>query len=281
MPTYEKVAIIGVGLMGGSIGKALLSKGLSKQVVGIGRRQSTLDKAQNVGAITHSTCDLAEGVDAAELVIVCTPVSQVISDVVQALAKTGENTLVTDVGSTKAEICRMVSQQSEQSQRFVGSHPLAGNHLTGPENSLADLYTDKIVVITPTTETESTFLAATTEFWQALGAKVIEMTPEKHDEALAKTSHLPHLIASAVAASTPDECLSLAASGWADTTRVAAGDPDLWTQIFAQNKTELVGSLEGLIAELQQIRKNLNSEDWEQVTEFLAKAKRKRDALGN
>jgi len=290
MPPYQKdaaqsvapkVTIVGVGLIGGSIGLALRKRGLAKQIVGVGRRQVSLDRALDCGAIDSATTDLAAGVAEADVVIVATPVASVVDDVCRALAAAPAGVLVTDVGSTKADICTAVAKNDVASTNFVGSHPLAGDHRSGPEHARADLLDGKTVVVTPTEATplETTERAKT--FWKSLGARVVQMPPEQHDRALATTSHLPHLVASALAASTPEEWLPLAATGWADTTRVAAADPKLWAQIFAQNTPGVVEALDRLIEQLQTTRANLVADDVPQIEKFLHQAKRTRDALGN
>lgn len=281
MTAYQNVAIIGVGLIGGSIGLALRERRLADRVIGVGRRQSSLDKALKCGVIHTATTDLSEGVSAAEVVVVATPVGSVIADVCRVLAAAPQAALVTDVGSTKAEICTGVAAEADNCGSFVGSHPLAGDHRTGPENARADLLQDKVVVVTPTSETPEATTRKSHEFWRRLGAEVVEMSPLEHDRALATTSHLPHLLASAMAAITPPEWLPLSATGWADTTRVAAGDPGLWTQIFSQNSQQVVESLDKLIEQLQSARHSLVNDDQAQLEHFLLDAKRIRDALGN
>lgn len=282
MPTYRNVAILGVGLIGGSIGLALRQRGLAGEVVGIGRRQASLDKALAHGAVDRATTDLAEGAAAAEVVVIATPVDSVVEDVCRAVAAAPSTAWVTDVGSAKAAICGQVETRlADAAKRFVGSHPLAGDHRCGPENASASLLTGKTVVVTPYETTPTALAKRAAEFWQALGASVTTMSPAQHDQALAATSHLPHLVASALAASTPVEWLPLAASGWADTTRLAAADPALWTQIFAQNQADVLESLDRFIEQLKQLQTALVDQRWSQIQDQLQQAKRMRDALGN
>ncbi|NOY42091.1 MAG: prephenate dehydrogenase/arogenate dehydrogenase family protein [Planctomycetes bacterium] len=282
MPAYRTVAIVGVGLIGGSIGLALRQRKLAGSVIGIGRRQTSLDKAIACGAIDHSTTDFESGVAGADIVIVATPVDSVADDVCRATAIVDEAALVTDVGSTKGAICSAVeSSPTAVAERFVGSHPLAGNHRSGPEHATADLLEGKTVVVTPTPKTPGPTTERIAQFWEALGAQVQRMSPEQHDQALAVTSHLPHLVASALAACTPPEWLPLAATGWADTTRIAAADPELWTAIFSQNKQAVSETLAGLIEQLTKLQTELNEENWTQIHDTLQQAKRIRDALGN
>jgi prephenate dehydrogenase len=163
----------------------------------------------------------------------------------------------------------------------VGSHPLAGDHRAGPEYGREGLFEGKTVVVTPSKTTAATALEKTREFWQSLGALVHVMSPEEHDDALASTSHLPHLLASALAKCTPQEYLPLAASGWADTTRVAAGDAELWTQIFRQNSAGMLSGIDKLLAQLTEMRSQIAVGEWSRLQATLLEAKRIRDALGN
>jgi len=281
MSTQKKVVIVGVGLIGGSIGLALKRRGLAAEVVGVGRRQASLDRAMAAGTVDRVTTDLSEGVAGAEVVVVATPVASVVDNVCQVLAATGPDTLVTDGASTKAIICTEIGQKAAAADRFVGSHPLAGDHRSGPENARGDLFDGRKVVVTPVAKTQAGIVDRVGRFWESLGSEVVEMSPEEHDRALATTSHLPHLIASAVAATTPSEWLPLAATGWADTTRIAAANPELWMQIFEQNELAVRSALESLIGQLQQVQAELADGDWDKIQDFLQRAKRTRDALGN
>jgi prephenate dehydrogenase len=282
MSTYSKVAIIGVGLIGGSIGLALRKRGLAKNVTGIGRRKSSLEQAIAVETIQDATTDLALGVADAELVIVASPVDFIADHVCQTVAAAPKVALVTDAGSTKGQICTAVDAQLAGSRNpFVGSHPLAGDHRAGPEFSRSDLFEGKTVIVTPTTATSAEALVKVREFWQSLGALVHATSPQEHDEALAATSHLPHLVASALAKCTPPEYLPLCATGWADTTRVAAGDAELWTQIFSQNSAAMIPAIDKLLAQLTTIRSQIDEGKWAHLQQTLQEAKRIRDALGN
>lgn len=282
MPIFQTVAIVGVGLIGGSIGLALRQRKLAAEVIGIGRRQASLDMALSLGALDRAELDLEKGVAAADVVVVSTPVASVADNVCRVMTAATGRVLVTDAGSTKALICAEVEARAASPvERFVGSHPLAGDHRSGPENARADLLDGKTVVVTPTEATPEATVDRAQAFWELFGAHVVRLPPDQHDRALASTSHLPHLVASALAAATPQQCLPLAATGWADTTRIAAADPALWTQIFSQNQIALMGTLDGLVEQLEQLRENLAAENWAQIQETLEKAKRMRDALGD
>lgn len=285
MAEYRTVAIVGVGLIGGSIGRALRERKLAREVIGIGRRETSLAAAQEVGAFDRGTLDLAEGVKDADLVVVATPVGTIV-DKVLAAAAAAPQAVITDAGSTKADICRAVRAGAAGAglslgARFVGSHPLAGDHRIGPQYARADLLEGRTVVVTPEDDTPADLVDRVRAFWQSLGAEVVEMTPEHHDQALAATSHLPHLVAAALAAATPERWLELAATGWADTTRIAASDPLLWSQIFAQNRDAVLAALEPFESRLGELKDALKSGDAADLVSRLQEAKGIRDALGD
>ena len=287
MVEYDTVAIVGVGLLGGSIGLALRERRLAQRIVGIGRRQTSLDAARTVGAIDHGVTNLANGVAEAQLISIATPVDTIAERVIQAAAVCQATSLITDVGSTKEAIVAAVDAGlagRRSGPRFVGSHPLAGDHRTGPEHARADLFEGRTVVVTPTELTRTAAVTEVVGFWQALGASVQKMTPAQHDGALALTSHVPHLAAVAMAAATPAELLYLTATGWRDTTRVAGGDPNLWLAILTANRQHVLDGLDMLGQTVGNLRESLEQGDNESLLSILeaaAKKKRDRDALGD
>jgi len=281
MEKFKSIAIVGVGLLGGSIGLAVLQRRLAREVVGIGRRQASLRKAKSLGAITRSTLNLARGVAEAELVIVATPVAQVADQVMAAAEHMAPGTLITDVGSTKVEIVAELKGRLPRDVHFIGSHPLAGGTQGGPEHARADLFEDRPIVITPRRGDAAEVKKRLSSFWSELGGHVMEMTPERHDRAVATTSHLTHLVASALAATTPDADLPLTSSGWSDTTRVAAGDVELWQQIVESNREPIAKSLAQFEKTIGKLRQAVERGDRRQLGRILSEAKRKRDAVGN
>ena len=282
MPAYNSVAIYGVGLIGGAIGLRLRQRGLAGEVVGVGRSEESLARAQAAGAVDRTTTDVAEGVREADVVVMATPVSRVVEHLIRVAEACENPRLLTDAGSTKGEICSRIEQRlPPDCTAFVGSHPLAGSHQTGVLAATADLFEGRVVVVTPTESTPKEVVAEADAFWDCLGARVVHMSPEEHDRTLAATSHLPHLIASALAASTREEDLPLTATGWADTTRVAAGDPGLWTDIFAQNRTAMLKSLAVFQEMLETLRGTIEQSSWEELKDRLEQAKRIRDAVGD
>lgn len=285
MAFFDTVAIVGVGLMGGSIGLALRKERMARHVIGIGRRIEQLRLAENRGAVTEVTTDLRQGVASANLVVVCTPVGDVPEFVAAAAKACKPETIITDVGSTKAAIVAACDKALADSKglwaSFVGSHPLAGSERTGVEFARADLFQGRTTVITPTDDTRPESAAKVEAFWQGLGSKVVRMTPEEHDVSIAATSHLPHLVASALAASTPADLLTLTASGWADTTRIASGDVELWRQIFLDNRVNTLKALAPFETVLSELRQALESADGAALTRLLQQGKRIRDTVGS
>ncbi|MGQ9574568.1 MAG: prephenate dehydrogenase [Thermoguttaceae bacterium] len=281
MKRYGTVAIVGVGLIGGSIGMALRQRGLAERVIGIGRRQATLRTARRVGAVTNTTVEMAKGASQAELIVVCTPVGRIVEDVRCAAQFCPEGTLITDAGSTKRSIVEALDAALPRGCRFLGSHPLAGSEKTGAIHARADLFEGRIAILTPTRNTRAEDFDALEAFWSSLGSVVMQMSPEEHDRALALTSHLPHVAAAALAAILPECYFRLASTGILDTTRIAAGDPELWKQILISNRDNLLAALQQYHHQLAALRTAIEQGQQETLLELLARAKKNRDALGS
>jgi prephenate dehydrogenase len=283
MNDRKNIAIVGVGLIGGSIGLALRRGGFAGEVIGVGRLQSQvkLDHAKQLGAITSITTDLQQGVAKADFIVVCTPVSSIADIVLEAASAAPPGAFLTDAGSTKTSIVAKVEAALPSSKHFVGSHPLTGSEKTGVEYARPDLFDGRVVVVTPSNRTKPDDIKIVCEFWSSLGAKVMQLPPDVHDAALAGTSHLPHLIASALAGVTPPDHLNLTAGGWRDVTRIAGADPALWTQILLENRVHVLKSLTGFEKTVQAIRTALEREDAAQLRALLTEGKQVRDALGD
>lgn len=285
MKQWETVAIVGVGLIGGSIGLALRERGLARTILGIGRREASLRKAKKCGAVTGTTTNLARGVTNADLIVVCTPVADIAQRVLEVADACPPTALITDVGSTKAEIVgqldRTLNQQGDGRATFVGSHPLAGSEKTGPQFARADLFENRAVIVTPTRKTPNSALALTKSLWESLGAKVLTKTPQEHDQSVAAISHLPHLVASALASATPPADTALAAGGWLDTTRVAAADAELWRQILADNRLHVLKSLNKFEKVLAKFRQALEKDEQNKLLKLLEAGKQHRESVGN
>ncbi len=279
---FDQLTIVGVGLIGGSVGLAAKARGAARTVVGVGRDLPTLERAQAGGACDRVTVDLADGVRAADIVVVCTPVDRVAADVVACCHAAPPRCVVTDAGSTKGNVLAGVAGRlPPNGAMFVGSHPLAGSEKKGAAFASAELFVNRLVVVTPDADTDPEAAAVVDLFWQSLGARVRRMDPAEHDLALAVTSHLPHAAASGLAAVTPREWLSLTAGGFRDSTRVAAGDPDLWAAIFRANGSAVVGALDAFLARMREFRDALEHDDGDAIRAWLEAGKQVRDALGS
>lgn len=280
---YQRLVIVGVGLIGGSIGLAAKKRGLAQSVLGVVRSESSGKRALACGTVDEITSDVAAAMAGADVAVVCTPVGSLAESVLKVLDCCEPATLVTDGGSTKEKIIRQVEAEQTNlgSRSFVGSHPLAGDHRTGPEAAREDLLADKLVVVTPSTNTSEETTERAEQFWQALGAHTTCMSPAEHDAALAKTSHVPHLIAAALAAATPEDALRLAGTGWRDTTRVASGDPSLWRDIFLHNSESVLAGLDSAEAMIAQFRHAIAGSDTQLLEDLLGQGKTRRDAVGS
>ncbi len=281
-PPWPAVAIVGVGLIGGSVGLALKARGLARRVIGIGRNPRSLAGARSCGTVDETTTDLAAGVADADLVVVATAVSQIpaLLDAIDGAARPGA--LVTDAGSTKRSIVSSWERRRRSRRcRFVGAHPIAGSHRTGPEAADAGLFTGRVAVVTPATATPADDTRAVADFWSALGATVFLMPPRDHDRILAATSHAPHLVAAALAAATPADVVRFTAGGWRDSTRIAAGDPELWADILLDNAPEVTRALARVRRLTERMAAAIDGGDRRTLVEILGRAKERRDAVGS
>jgi prephenate dehydrogenase len=281
MKQWDTVAIVGVGLIGGSIGLALRQRQLAKTVIGIGRRQASLRVARRVGAVTHTTIDLNKGVSEAELVVLCTPVGQIVELARRAAQHCPERALITDAGSTKQSIVAALDSGLGHGCRFLGGHPLAGSEKTGAAHASGDLFEGHVAILTPTKNTRAEDFDLLEQFWQSLGSLVVKMTPEEHDQAIAVMSHLPHLAAATLVLTAPEQYYRLAGTGMLDTTRVASSDPVLWQQILGLNRDNVLSALERYGAKLAALHAALRDNNQDEIARFLTLAKKSRDALGS
>jgi prephenate dehydrogenase len=271
------VAIIGVGLIGGSVALALRKRELAAEIVGVGRDRGSLEQIRRQGVIRRGTTSLEEGVAAAEVVVVCTPVNRIPDDVRRVAEAAGPGVLVTDAGSTKRQVVEALERHPRAAGVFVGAHPLAGSERRGAAHASADLFQDKVCVLTPTHRTAPNPLRRARTFWASLGCKLVEMSPADHDEVLAHTSHLPHALAAALAASVPLEWQAMAAGAFRDGTRVAAADTSLWTAVFRDNRGPLLKALGHLQESLDTFKYALMTDDEDAIRRWWEEARRRRN----
>lgn len=279
---FDSITIVGVGLIGGSVGLAAKARGTAGHVVGVGRNPRLLARAVEFGAIDSFSIDLADGVKTAGLVVVCTPVDRIADDILSGAPHCRPGTVFTDAGSTKGNIVEGVAGLLPAGVSYVPAHPLAGAEKNGVEHARADLFDGRVTILTPDARVCDDLSARRIgEFWQSLGSRLAWRSIEDHDRTLAMTSHLPHAAAAAVASVTPPDLLPLSAGGFRDVTRIAAGSPELWSAIFLANRAEVLGALSRFAGRLDEFRYLLESGDGAGLVRWLTEAKQVRDALGS
>ena len=282
----EKITIIGAGLLGGSIGLASRARGLARRVAALVRRPESVGDCQALGIADAVTLDPAEAVNDADLIVLCTPVSGMAGLAKRILPHLKPGAVVTDVGSTKQQlVTELTPLCAEAGAHFVGSHPMAGSEQTGPSAARADLFEGAACVVTPADTTDAGALAAVNAFWAGLGSHPLEMTPSLHDRLVARCSHLPHLLASALAKRVLDpghgeQQAQLCATGFRDMTRLAAGSPVMWRDIVGSNREDILAAIDEFADELGQLRGLIATDSLESIESWLQKAKAARDEWG-
>jgi len=272
------VGIVGVGLIGGSLAAALKKRGYPGRVLGGGRNSQRLEQARTRGLI-DAAADPRTLAETCDLIVVCTPVDRIVDDVRALAPHARPGTLLTDAGSTKREICRALAAGLPRGVTFVGSHPLAGSEKQGFEHADPELFGDRTCIVTAEGSASAEARDRLRRFWEYVGARVVEMPADQHDRILAQTSHVPHAAAAALALTLDDAHGALAASGFRDTTRIAAGDPALWAAILLSNADEIADGMSVLEGRLAELRRAIAERDAPALKKLLELAKRKRDAL--
>ncbi|MGD9015505.1 MAG: prephenate dehydrogenase/arogenate dehydrogenase family protein [Candidatus Omnitrophota bacterium] len=275
MRLFNQVAIIGVGLIGGSIGLGIKKKRLAKQVVGISRHKSTINLAKKRGAIDIGSLDIS-AIKKADLVILAAPVNSIIQLGVKIRGLIKPGTLVTDTGSTKKSVVKILEKALPN---FVGGHPLSGSEKQGVANARDDLFCGSLCILTPTRKTPQLALSRIRKLWIELGSRVILLTPARHDKLISHVSHLPHIIAFSLIQSVPRSSLFLASSGLKDTTRIAASPAGLWEDIFLTNAENILVALRGFTNSLSGIRRAIKQGDARALERLLRQARLKRQLI--
>ena len=271
----ETVVIVGVGLIGGSLAAALRQRRLARQVIGVGRDAARLEQARAAGLIDVASTDLAQSAARADVIVFCTPVDRVAAGVREAAGHVRPGTLMTDAGSVKQPICDALLDVPN----FIGSHPIAGSHRQGFEAADAQLFEGRMCVITPPPWGDAAQLDRLDRFWRAVGMRTVRMSPDDHDRALAMTSHLPHVVASALANTLTEANRPLTGTGFRDTTRIAAGDPDLWCGILLQNAGRVLDGIDAVQQRLADFRAALAAEDVSEIRRLLLAGQQQRCQL--
>jgi prephenate dehydrogenase len=275
----NRLSILGVGLLGGSIGLAAKSNATASVVVGYGHRESTLRRALEMGAIDESASSCEQAVAGADLVILCTPVGLFEQLLRQIAPVVANGAIVTDVGSTKRSVVELAEAILPKSASFVGSHPMAGSEKRGIDYARPDLFQGAHCILTPTPATDPAALAMVEQFWRRLGMQTQQMPPAEHDRRVCDVSHLPHAVAAALIAMQEDESLPLAGKGFLDTTRIAGGDGALWRDIFQDNRDNLVNSITRLRSSLDRLEKLLDPSQRQALAQWLDQAAERRAKL--
>lgn len=280
---FRKITIIGVGLLGGSIGIAARKNHVAGEIAGFVRNRKNISACEKFGATDFATTDLLAAVSNSDLVILCTPLAQMAAITKQFLPALKGGAIVTDVGSVKTGVVRELESLVKKSgAHFVGGHPMAGAEKTGVAVARADLFQNAVCVLTPTKKSNAATVHKLEQFWKSLGARVLKMDAAQHDLLVSRTSHLPHVIAATLAnlvlnPTNPKSQSQLCASGFRDTTRIASGSPKMWRDIALANRKNLSRSLDAFISELQKFQHALKKSDAKAVSKFFATAKLRRD----
>ncbi len=280
---FQKISIIGVGLLGGSIGLATRQHRLAREVAGFVRRQSSLKDCEKIGAVDYATTDLLAAVSNADLIILCTPLAQMRSLAEQFLPALKRGAIVTDVGSVKSEVVRELAALLKKSgAHFIGSHPMAGAEKTGVLAARKNLFENAVCVLTPTKKSNAAAVRKLEQFWKSLGARVLKMDAAQHDLLVSRSSHLPHVVAATLAGlvlhpAQPKALSALCATGFRDTTRIASGSPEMWRDIALANRKNVSQSMDAFLGELKKFQTALKKSDADAVEQFFATAKTRRD----
>lgn len=284
VPHWGKIALVGVGLLGGSIGLAVKQRRLADRVTGYVRRPASVVECEKAGAVDRADTDLWRAVEDADLVVFCTPLAQMAPLATKVSAALKKGCLVTDVGSVKASVVSEVDPIiAAAGSFFVGSHPMAGAEKMGVAAAKAELFEGAICAVTPTAASRPEKVQQLEEFWRALGARTVRLSPELHDDLVSRSSHLPHVVAAELAnyvlspVHAAEQAL-LCANGFRDTTRIASGSPEMWRDIALANRKNLARVLGVFIEDLQEFQLALENQDVKVVEEFFSQAKERRDA---
>jgi prephenate dehydrogenase len=259
-PLFNRIAIVGIGLLGGSLGIALRARKLCNEITGVVRNDQTLVEAQRIEAIDHGTLEARGAIAQADLVVLCTPVSHIVEKLPELISAARPGTIFTDVGSTKSNIVRIGEQAASLNGcHFVGSHPMAGSEKSGVRHARESLYSDSTCFVTKSGATDMSAFIKVCKLWSGIGARVVVCRPERHDRLVAAVSHLPHILSvalvRAVSGFGEDKNLikGIIGNGFRDMTRIAEGNSKMWQDIFTDNCPELSRARTEFDAALQEL----------------------------
>jgi prephenate dehydrogenase len=280
-----RLAVIGVGLIGGSLALALKEAGAVGEVVGIGRGRANLEKALELGVVDRITSDPVDGCREADLVFLATPVLALAEVAASIIPHLKPGTILTDGGSVKGAVVDAVEPLLRPGIHFVPGHPIAGTEKSGAEAAFATLYRNRRCILTPTPRTDAGALETVRRMWQIAGSKVVDMAVEKHDRVLAAISHLPHMVAYSLVNAVgsydryEENILEYSAGGFRDFTRIASSDPTMWRDIALTNREALIEMMELFEKYLAELKEDVRRGEGERLFEFFQRSKNSRDAI--
>jgi cyclohexadieny/prephenate dehydrogenase len=277
---FERVALIGIGLIGSSLARVLRRDKLAGEIVVCARSEATRAKALELGIADRVTPDAAEAVRGADLVVVATPLSAYAEIALQIPSALRPGAIVTDVGSVKQAVIRDLRPALPDNVHFIPGHPVAGTEHSGPEAGFAELFRDRWCILTPLPDTDAEALARVTGLWEQAGMRVVTMDPEHHDKVLAMTSHLPHVIAYTIVGTATDledslksEVIKFSAGGFRDFTRIAGSDPVMWRDIFLNNREAVLEMLQRFSEDLTALQRAIRWGEGDKLEELFTRTR--------
>ena len=277
---FHTVSIIGIGLIGSSIARGIKKHNIANKVVGYAKTLKTREKAMDLGYMDQVFDSAKDAVKDADLVILCVPVGANRDIMLEISDNLSEGTILTDVGSVKAEVIKQLKDIIPDKVSFIPAHPIAGTEFSGPESGFAELFDHKWCVLTPYEKSKKQDIKKVKNFWERLGMNVDEMSPEYHDLVLAITSHIPHLIAynivgtaTNLAEITRKEVTKYAAGGFRDFTRIASSDPIMWRDIFLNNQEAVLEMLDKFSDDLSSLREAIKKKDGKELQKYFTKTR--------
>lgn len=280
-----KLAVVGVGLIGGSLALALKAAEAVGEVIGIGRGLANLERALELGVVDRITQDLAEGVADADLVFIATPVMTLSQVAAEVLPHMKQGAVLTDGGSAKKAVVKAIEPLLPEEVHFVPGHPIAGTEKSGAEAAFASLYQGRRCILTPTEKTSSGALDLVRRVWEAAGSEVVLMPVDKHDRILAAISHLPHMVAYSLVNAVgsydryEENILEYSAGGFRDFTRIASSDPVMWRDIALANREALLEMMDHFESFFAELKEDIRKGDGSRLFDFFLRSKRSRDAI--
>ena len=285
-PLFEKIAVIGVGLLGGSLALACKMRKISSTVIGYGRKLDKIKKAQGKGLVDQITNNLEEATSSADLVVLCTPVRDIPLKALELASFMKPESILTDVGSVKESIVAKIEKSLPERRYFVGSHPIAGGEQSGFEKSRDDLFQNALCVLTPSEKTNSFALDKVTKLWERLGSRIISLEPSEHDLIYGGVSHMPHAIAfvlmnvlGTMHSKNHSNLLIFGGKGLSDYTRIASSDPIMWRDILLANRKHVLEHLHEFQNSFDDLKEKIESGDGERLLNIFKKSNDFREKL--